>query len=97
MSKRTRGQLLAGGGAILAIVAALAGLRQLARARSVQLFGGLVARVTTAERRVALTFDDGPARGPLEELLLTATPEAVSLSVRRCVMTSQLAARELLL
>jgi peptidoglycan/xylan/chitin deacetylase (PgdA/CDA1 family) len=42
---------------------------QLARSRTVQLFGRIVPRVETRERLVALTFDDGPAPEPLEEVL----------------------------
>lgn len=44
----------------LPIILAVLGLRQLARARSVQLLGSLVARVNTRDSVVALTFDDGP-------------------------------------
>jgi peptidoglycan/xylan/chitin deacetylase (PgdA/CDA1 family) len=54
---------------ITALVATLAGLRGLARARTFQLFGTLVARVPTAAPRVALTFDDGPTPAPLDTLL----------------------------
>ncbi|HEX6050538.1 MAG TPA: polysaccharide deacetylase family protein [Gemmatimonadaceae bacterium] len=50
------------GAGLAILLAGAAALRQLARARSVQLFGTLVDRVETAERRVALTFDDGPTR-----------------------------------
>jgi peptidoglycan-N-acetylglucosamine deacetylase len=49
----------AGAGVLLAIVA-VAGLRELARARTFQVVGRLVAHVDTPDRRVALTFDDGP-------------------------------------
>jgi peptidoglycan-N-acetylglucosamine deacetylase len=38
------------------------GLLELINARSFQLFGGLVQRVDTAEKVVALTFDDGPTQ-----------------------------------
>jgi peptidoglycan-N-acetylglucosamine deacetylase len=54
--------------ALLVIVGAVA-LRSLARARTVQLFGHLVSRVDTSERRVALTFDDGPTAGTIDTLL----------------------------
>ena len=47
--------------ALVALAAFLAGARQLARSRTTQLFGEIVPRVETAERRVALTFDDGPS------------------------------------
>jgi hypothetical protein len=61
---RKRRLLLLAGGVPLALVAAVVGLRQLARARTVQLFGEIVPRVEMAEARVALTFDDGPALAP---------------------------------
>jgi len=53
----------------LAVLLVLAALRALARARTVQLFGELVPRVETAERRVALTFDDGPVAARTDSLL----------------------------
>ena len=57
---------------LLCLVAAglafLIGLRQLARARTFQLFGEIVSRVETNERRVALTFDDGPAPALLDSI-----------------------------
>ena len=55
--------------ALVLVVAMLVGLRQLARARTVQLFGGIVPRVETDERRVALTFDDGPSAARLDSIL----------------------------
>jgi peptidoglycan/xylan/chitin deacetylase (PgdA/CDA1 family) len=54
---------------LVAVVAAAVGLRQFARARTVQLFGRLVPRIETSERVVALTFDDGPASEWLDEIL----------------------------
>lgn len=48
---------------------ALAGLRSLARARSIQVFGRIVHRVQTQEPRVALSFDDGPAPGVIDSIL----------------------------
>jgi len=45
------------------------GFWRLARSRTVQVFGRLAPRVETAERIVALTFDDGPTPERLEELL----------------------------
>jgi peptidoglycan/xylan/chitin deacetylase (PgdA/CDA1 family) len=53
----------------LAAIVILAGLRELARSRTVQVFGRLVARVETSKPVVALTFDDGPTRGPLENVI----------------------------
>ena len=56
-------------GSVIALVAVLVGLRQLARSRTVQLFGTIVARVETDERRVALTFDDGPTPAVIDSIL----------------------------
>jgi peptidoglycan-N-acetylglucosamine deacetylase len=56
-------------GAVVAVVLALVGLRQLARSRTVQLFGGLVSHVPTSARRVALTFDDGPTPAVIDTIL----------------------------
>jgi peptidoglycan-N-acetylglucosamine deacetylase len=49
--------------AIIAVTVVLiaAGLFQLSKMRTFQLFGDIVPRVETRERVVALTFDDGPA------------------------------------
>jgi peptidoglycan/xylan/chitin deacetylase (PgdA/CDA1 family) len=55
--------------ALLASAAGLMGMRALAKARTFQLFGTLVARVATDERRVALTFDDGPAPALVDTVL----------------------------
>ena len=54
---------------LVAVVAAAVGLRQLARSRTIQLFGQLVPRIETSERVVALTFDDGPASEWLDEIV----------------------------
>jgi peptidoglycan/xylan/chitin deacetylase (PgdA/CDA1 family) len=54
---------------LVAVVAAAVGLRQLARSRTIQLFGELVPRIETSERVVALTFDDGPASEWLDEIV----------------------------
>lgn len=45
------------------------GLLQLSRSRTFQFFGGIVPRVETREKLLALTIDDGPAPGMTEELL----------------------------
>jgi len=50
-------------------VLAVAGLFHLARSRTVQLWGTLVARVGTPNKVVALTFDDGPNPDRLDEVL----------------------------
>jgi peptidoglycan-N-acetylglucosamine deacetylase len=65
---RTRTLLLTAT-ALLALAATLGGLFRLARSRTVQVFGRLVARVETEQRVVALTFDDGPTAGPIDEVL----------------------------
>ena len=54
---------------VVLLIATLAGLRQLARSRTVQLFGSIVPRVETTERRVALTFDDGPGAAVVDSLV----------------------------
>lgn len=58
---------------LLAVIAVLWGceylLRQFIRAKTFQLMGGLVYRVETDEKAVALTFDDGPEPGPTAEIL----------------------------
>ena len=64
--KRAVGILL---GVILVAIALLVGLRQLARSRTFQLFGEIVPRVETEERRVAITFDDGPLPAVLDSIL----------------------------
>lgn len=66
---RVRRVLLFVVGIVIVLIAAITGLRQLARSRTVQLFGTLVARVETGERRVALTFDDGPTPAVVDSLL----------------------------
>ena len=53
----------------LCLLAVLAGLYQLSRSRSFQLFGDLVARVATGAPVVALTFDDGPVPGRVPEII----------------------------
>lgn len=58
--------------AIVALVATVAtgiGLRQLARARTMQLVGRLVPRIDATAPVVALTFDDGPIPARLDEIL----------------------------
>jgi peptidoglycan/xylan/chitin deacetylase (PgdA/CDA1 family) len=56
------------GGAVLLVLLAV-GAWQFARARTMQAFGELVARVDTDQPWVALTFDDGPTPKALAELL----------------------------
>jgi len=45
------------------------GAREVARSRTFQTFGRLVARVETKRPIVALTFDDGPTAGVADEIL----------------------------
>ncbi|WP_220348737.1 polysaccharide deacetylase family protein [Alkalilimnicola ehrlichii] len=52
-----------------ALIAALYGVKNLADARSFQLFGNLVHRVDTEKPWVALTFDDGPTPEATERIL----------------------------
>jgi peptidoglycan-N-acetylglucosamine deacetylase len=49
--------------------ALMAGLFHLARSRTIQLCGRIVARVQTSERVVALTFDDGPNAAHVDGIL----------------------------
>jgi peptidoglycan/xylan/chitin deacetylase (PgdA/CDA1 family) len=58
----------------LAVVVAAAlwglwGLWRLARSPETQVLGRLVPRVETSEKVVALTFDDGPVQGVLDDVL----------------------------
>lgn len=46
--------------AVLVVVGVLSGTWHLIKARTIQVFGRLVARVETAQPLIALTFDDGP-------------------------------------
>lgn len=54
---------------LVAVIIVLAGIRELARSRTFQLYGKLVARVETTQPAVALTFDDGPTTPVVKELL----------------------------
>jgi peptidoglycan/xylan/chitin deacetylase (PgdA/CDA1 family) len=54
---------------LVATVAMGVGMRQLARSRTVQLFGRLVPRIDTTAPAVALTFDDGPTAARVDEIL----------------------------
>ena len=63
-------RIAAGVAATLVIIAlVLAGLRALAKSRTIQLFGEIVARVETRDSIVALSFDDGPVNGVTDSLL----------------------------
>jgi peptidoglycan-N-acetylglucosamine deacetylase len=63
-----RGLLAAAVGVVMALLGA-GGLYRLARSRTVQVFGKLIARVETPRRMVALTFDDGPTPEAIDEVL----------------------------
>ena len=58
-------------GAFLALVLLSAGVWQFTKSRTHQVFGGIVTRVETKEKALALTFDDGPTlhTGRIVELL----------------------------
>lgn len=47
------------------------------RSTTFQFFGGLTARVDTTDRRVALTFDDGPTPGDLDMVLAALASRGV--------------------
>ena len=75
-STRSNGALAAPAGRLRTALAAIivagtlaASLRQLARARSVQLFGPIVSHVDTRDSVVALTFDDGPVPSLTDSLV----------------------------
>jgi peptidoglycan-N-acetylglucosamine deacetylase len=63
--------------ALIALAIATTGLRALARARRVQVAGTLVWRAERSDKVVALTFDDGPARAPLDTILATLAARGV--------------------
>lgn len=54
---------------ILCVLVLAALLFQLSRSRTYQVFGKLVSRVETAEKVVALTFDDGPTKRATEKII----------------------------
>jgi peptidoglycan-N-acetylglucosamine deacetylase len=57
-------------GTLLLLLVMAFGLRTLARSRSYQVAGALFTHAETAERRVALTFDDGPVPAMMDSVLL---------------------------
>lgn len=67
--KQRRGRARRGVAVVVVALLSLAAIHRLARARTVQSFGRLVARVETSERLVALTFDDGPVAARLDDVL----------------------------
>ena len=69
VGRRILRALLQALGAIAILIAVLAGTRKLARSRTTQLFGEIVARVETGDPIVALSFDDGPVDGLADTLI----------------------------
>jgi peptidoglycan-N-acetylglucosamine deacetylase len=63
------------GAAVLLVI--LAACRELSRSRTYQVFGEIIPRVTTTERVIALTFDDGPTSHAVDELLPVLRSRAV--------------------
>ena len=53
---------------VILLIGAIA-LWQVSKSRSFQFFGAIVPRVHTAEKVVALTFDDGPTKGETDDIL----------------------------
>ena len=68
MVKRPRRLLLLAVVPVL-VLTLLVGLRELAHARTVQLFGRLVAETHPSDSLVALSFDDGPADAVVDSLI----------------------------
>lgn len=60
------------------LLATLYGIWQLSSARSFQLFGELIQRVDTKEKVIALTFDDGPSKRFIDEVLAILAAERVT-------------------
>ena len=56
-------------GALVLAIVAMAIARQIARSRTFQLFGDIVAEVETKDSAVALTFDDGPVDSVTDSLI----------------------------
>ncbi|MGE0132558.1 MAG: polysaccharide deacetylase family protein [Blastocatellales bacterium] len=60
-----------------AIIAVIAAAFQVSKSRTFQFFGGIVPRINTQQKVVALTFDDGPTPGATEEVLSILNEENV--------------------
>lgn len=61
-------KLIIGGIAVILIAVLFAGLFQVTKLRTFQLFGGLIYHAETEEKIIALTFDDGPTKN-VDQLL----------------------------
>lgn len=61
-------KLIIGGIAVILIAVLFAGLFQVTKLRTFQLFGGLTYQAETEEKIIALTFDDGPTKN-VDQLL----------------------------
>ena len=61
--------IIVAGLTLVVVVGIMAGLRQLARSRTHQLFGEIVAHVDTRDSVVTLTFDDGPVAAVADGLM----------------------------
>lgn len=61
-------KLIIGGIAVILIAVLFAGLFQVTKLRTFQLFGGLTYHAETEEKIIALTFDDGPTKN-VDQLL----------------------------
>jgi len=77
MKRKRRSLLVVTAVMLIAVLALLIGGRELARSRTVQLFGKLVPRIETNEKVVALTFDDGPNRQYADEILNVLSAKSV--------------------
>lgn len=73
--KKTKFVVLAG--VLLVVAAAFAGIWRISRATSFQAFGEIYPRAEIELKAVALTFDDGPARGRTDEILQILREENV--------------------
>jgi peptidoglycan/xylan/chitin deacetylase (PgdA/CDA1 family) len=62
---------------LLGAVVSLVGVRAVARSRTFQLFGDLLARVEVSEPLVALTFDDGPTADRVGTVVAMLAPRRV--------------------
>jgi chitin deacetylase len=77
IKRKRRTFLLATSIFLIAVLALIVGVRELARSRTVQLFGKLVPRIETNDKIVALTFDDGPNPQYVDEILTVLSGKSV--------------------